>query len=160
MIYGSGWMRSGTMGNGGGGTDVPAWVFTATNSEADAQKVFNFFKAAGRSDIDSLILAMQEPDMRKLVLDTESTNPNDPELKLWWEQRRGDPYYTMTPDAYAKYVASQQEMSVAQSGAGMSPAARAAQMEAYQKSKAGFRMPLWGWLAIGGGALYFVMRKS
>ena len=68
MIYGSAFTRNGTMGNGGG-TDVPTWVYTATNSEADAQKVFNYFKSAGRSDIDSLILAMQEPDMRKLVLD-------------------------------------------------------------------------------------------
>jgi len=73
--------------------------------------------------------------------------------------KRQDPIYTMTPEAYAAYVRSQREMAAAQSGAGLSPAARADIME-----RAGFGekkgIPLWVILAGTGAAAFFIFRKK
>jgi hypothetical protein len=75
------------------------------------------------------------------------------------ESKRGDPYYTMTPDQYAAYIQSQREMSAAQSAAGSSAAVRADIME-----RAGFGdkkgIPLWMILAAGGGLAFFIFRKK
>lgn len=146
---------SGVMGNGGG-TDVPAWVF---EDDADKKRVFEYFVKAGRPEKDALILANQDGAMRKEVLRVEAATPKDPDLLQWWEQRRGDPYYNMTPEAYAKYVASQQELAVHQGSAGLSPELRAARLEEFRQHRDGFKIPPWAWVVGGGALLYFMVRK-
>lgn len=121
---------------------------------ATKQAVFEEMKKAGWTDLDALILANQDAEMRKLVL---LTPKDDPELLLWWEQKRGDPFYTMSKEDFDKYVASQRSLSAAQSGAGMGPEARA---EIMRRVEGGAGIPLWVWLAGGGLVAFLVFRRS